>query len=215
MKKYFITGTDTDCGKTYITNQLNRLVNDSAAIKPIASGCDEIDGELFNSDALLHQKHSDLPMDLINPWRFKSPVSPHLAAQEACSTLDIQAIASYCLNFSDPTINTLFIEGAGGLMVPLNETSTWLDFLKLTEFPVILVVGMKLGCLNHALLTQAVMELNHVECIGWVANCIDPEMLMLDENIDTLKHKLNFPLLGVAPYNQGIREFIWPPHKTP
>jgi dethiobiotin synthetase len=209
MKKYFITGTDTDCGKTYITNQLNKAIKASAAIKPVASGCEEIAGQLLNSDALIHQNHSGLPMDLINPWRFRSPVSPHLAAKEAGNNLDIQTIASYCLNFTAPNVETLFIEGAGGLMVPLNEKGTWLNFLKLTEFPVILVVGMKLGCLNHALLTQAVIELNQIECIGWIANCIDPEMLMLDSNIETLKQELNFPLLGVAPYNKGISDFTW------
>lgn len=209
MKKFFITGTDTDCGKTYISSRLAQLLNSAIVIKPIASGCEQQEGQLVNQDALIHQKHAQLPMDLVNPWKFKSAVSPHLAAKEEGCSLDIESIASYCMDFTFPGLKTLLIEGAGGLMVPLNNSSTWVDFLRITKIPVILVVGMKLGCLNHALLTQSAFGSNGIECVGWIANCIDPHMLMPDENIDTLKTMLPFPLLGIARHGAEIEIGEW------
>ncbi len=200
MKRYFITGTDTDCGKTYVTTQLLKCVQASVAIKPIASGCDEIRGELVSSDALQIQNNCSLSLDQINPWRFKSPISPHIAAQQQNIRLSAQQIADYCLNLESKDHQTLFIEGAGGLLVPLNETETWVDFLKLTQIPVVLVVGMKLGCINHALLTATVLKTNGICCAGWIANCIDPQMQVLSENIETLRNKMDFPLLSIIPY---------------
>jgi dethiobiotin synthetase len=204
MKRYFVIGTDTDCGKTYVTTKLVEYFSPSAAIKPIASGCTVSGGQLVNSDAQLLQNQSHLPLDLINPWRFKLPVSPHIAAREEGVSIDIKEVAEYCLNLQLADIKSLFMEGAGGLMVPLNEDETWVDFLKMTEIPVILVVGMKLGCINHALLTETALEGNKLQCVGWIANCIDPEMLWLDDNIETLKNKLKFPLLARVPYSGDI-----------
>ncbi|MCW8400263.1 dethiobiotin synthase [Legionella sp. PATHC038] len=198
MKRFFITGTDTDCGKTYVTASLLHYFPSAAAIKPVASGCMEIENKLVNSDALHLQKNSKtrIPMDVINPWRFKAPVSPHIAAQNEGVCLSVTEIADYCLNLQLEGIETLFIEGAGGLMVPLNDNETWIDFLQITKIPVILVVGMKLGCINHALLTEAVLHANNIECTGWIANCFDPNMQALSANIDTLKQKLTAPLLA-------------------
>lgn len=198
MKRYFITGTDTDCGKTYITRQLVHFVSNSGAIKPVASGCALVDGKLINSDAQQLQQNSALSLDVINPWRFKSPVSPHLAAKEHGVELSITQLADYCLNLQIPGIETLFIEGAGGLMVPLNDKETWMDFLILTQIPVVLVVGMKLGCINHALLTSAALKANRIGCVGWIANCIDSEMLSLPENINTLQRMMDMPLLAIT-----------------
>lgn len=206
MKRYFITGTDTDCGKTFVTNQLGHFFINSAAIKPIASGCHDKENQLVNSDALLHQQQSRLSLDIINPWRFRSPVSPHLAAKQDRVCINIHKVADYCLNLQLDGIEKLFIEGAGGLMVPLNDQGTWLDFLKLTNIPVILVVGMKLGCINHALLTQIALEANEIICKGWIANCIDPEMLMLEENISTLETQLKYPLLAITNYGGPISD---------
>ena len=172
MKRYFITGTDTDCGKTYVTASLVNYFTDAAAIKPIASGCLEIENQRVSSDALQLQKNSDLSLEVINPWRFKLPASPHIAAKEERVSVSAAEIADYCLNLQLDGVEQLFIEGAGGLLVPLNDDETWIDFLKLTEFPVILVVGMKLGCINHALLTEAVLRSHDIQCVGWIANCI-------------------------------------------
>ncbi|MDP3269599.1 MAG: dethiobiotin synthase [Legionella sp.] len=200
MKRYFITGTDTDCGKTYATTELLHYFAHSAAIKPIASGCSTVDGHLINSDALSLQQLQDLTMDVINPWRFNAAVSPHLAANLEGRSLNVSDVVNYCLNLNLPRVKRLFIEGAGGLMVPLNDQETWMDFLRSSRIPVILVVGMRLGCINHALLTDAVLKMNQIECVGWIANCHDPEMMLLDENIITLKNHLKIPLLATIPY---------------
>ena len=200
MKRFFITGTDTDCGKTYVTTKLRDFSPRSAAIKPVASGCMEVDNQLVSSDALLLQENSDLSLNQINPWRFKLPVSPHIAAREEGIHLPVSDIATFCMEWQLPGIDTLFIEGAGGLMVPLNEDETWVDFLKLTKIPVILVVGMKLGCINHAILTEKALEGERIECAGWIANCLDPEMNCLLENITTLRKKLKSPLLATVSF---------------
>lgn len=207
MKRYFITGTDTDCGKTYVTTQLLNCTPRSAGIKPIASGCLEVDGQLISSDAEQIQKNCHLSMEQINPWRFKSPISPHIAAREQGVTLCAQDIADYCINLKLEHTDILFIEGAGGLLVPLNETETWVDFLQITEIPVLLVVGMTLGCINHALLTATAFKYNKINCLGWIANCLDSEMNVLSENIETLTNKLDIPLLAIVPFSGQI-EFI-------
>ncbi len=124
MKRYFITGTDTDCGKTYVTANLVRYFSTSAAIKPVASGCFEQENQPVSMDALALQKHCHLGLEVINPWRFMLPVSPHIAAKEEGCSLSVTEIADYCLNLQLAGIEQLFIEGAGGLMVPLNDKET-------------------------------------------------------------------------------------------
>ena len=204
MKRYFITGTDTDCGKTYVTTRLTNYFPNAAAIKPIASGCMEIGDQLVSSDAQHLQQNSKLSLDLINPWRFKLPVSPHIAAQNEGIQISASEVADYCLKLYLDGVEKLFIEGAGGLMVPLNKHETWIDFLQLTGIPVILVVGMKLGCINHALLTASVLHAHQIQCIGWIANCIDPNMQALSENIATLRKKLDFSLLAKVSFTSDI-----------
>lgn len=204
MKRYFIVGTDTDCGKTYVTCKLASYLPNTVAIKPIASGCMEMGSQLVSQDALLLQQVSNLPMGKINPWRFKRPVSPHLAAEEEGVYVSADEIAQYCMEWQLPSVEVLLIEGAGGLMVPLNHEQTWIDFLKLTQIPVILVVGMKLGCINHALLTENALRGHGISCAGWIANCLDPDMLCLQENIATLKRKLSFPLLATVDFSGEI-----------
>jgi len=203
MKRYFITGTDTDCGKTYVTTSLLNCFPGSIAIKPIASGCIESEACLISPDAQLLQENCSLSLDEINPWRFKSPVSPHIAAKEHGIRVSVRNIADYCLNLRTDS-DLMFVEGAGGLQVPLNDDETWVDFLNLTHMPVLLVVGMKLGCINHALLTVQALLRNKINCAGWVANCIDPAMNSLTENIDTLREWLKIPYLGCCPYKGGL-----------
>lgn len=200
MKRYFITGTDTDCGKTYVTTQLLKAHSNSIAIKPIASGCSMIDGQLVNADAEQLTRDNHLNLEQINPWRFKEPISPHLAAKKEQKSIDVKTVAQYCMDFYYPGMETLFIEGAGGLMVPLNDYETWIDFLKYTRFPVLLVVGMRLGCINHALLTRAVLAAHQIPCVGWIANCLDPQMLALEENISSLTRFLDIPLWTTIPF---------------
>lgn len=205
MKRYFITGTDTDCGKTYITAQLIQFFKRSAAIKPVASGCQKTGQQLISADAQELARFCTLSLEEINPWRFALPVSPHIAADKEQRILNLDDLVTYCLDLQLPDIDTLFIEGAGGLIVPLNERETWVDFLKQTNIPVILVVGMKLGCINHALLTITALRAHHIKCAGWIANCLDPDMLALDENIATIEQHVSAPLLSVVPYKGLIK----------
>ncbi|MFI4963217.1 MAG: dethiobiotin synthase [Legionellales bacterium] len=200
MNRFFITGTDTDCGKTYVTRRLLETTPRSLAIKPVASGCIRIGSDLVSVDAQQLQYQGTLSLNEINPWRFKASASPHIAAREAGERLSVEDLAAYCLKLEVPGFDTLFIEGAGGLMVPLNEEHTWIDFLQLTQIPVILVVGMRLGCINHALLTQTAMEANGIRCAGWIANCLDPDMDYLSENLATLTDTLKYPLLRTIGY---------------
>lgn len=204
MIRYFITGTDTDCGKTYATCQLINFFKEKnkkiLAIKPVASGCIEQGDQLISEDVdRLNQQNGDVQLQIC-PWRFKRPISPHLAAEEVGQCLSAQAIADFCDDKAFADFEYLLIEGAGGLMVPLNRDETWLDFLAYSQMPVILVVGMRLGCLNHALLTEFCLRAHNIPCVGWIANCIDKNMLALQENIKTLAEKMRLPLLATIPF---------------
>ncbi len=210
MHRYFIIGTDTDCGKTYITCQLVDYLKQNHrrvhAIKPLASGCVEVDGVLVSEDVRCLNKHNGVESDESLFRRLKRPIAPHLAAMEEGFKVSAQSIAKACQSFKADAIDILLIEGAGGLMVPLNEQESWVDFLVQTKIPVICVVGMKLGCINHALLTEAVLNLYGIKCVGWIANCLDPDMLALPENIKTLADRLSFPRIATAPFNGVITD---------
>ncbi len=209
MKRYFITGTDTDCGKTYVTCQLldyfkvkqRRIL----AIKPVASGCvEQDDGQLISEDVSHLQHHNGDFQQQICAWRFKPAISPHLAAERVGQYISAAAVSDYCDNANFRGMDYLLVEGAGGLMAPLNTEETWVDFLLCSQMPVILVVGMRLGCLNHALLTSFALTAHNIKCVGWIANCLDKDMLELSANIATLSQKMNGPLLAVIPYGEGI-----------
>jgi dethiobiotin synthetase len=205
MNRYFMVGTDTDCGKTYVTAQWVRYLQHQGrralAIKPVASGClMRHDGTLLSDDAQQLERANGSTDHIICPWRFLLPMSPHLAAKEAGVTLSLKAIADFCLSDAFADVDDLLIEGAGGLMVPLNAEHTWLDFLMHTRIPVVLVVGMRLGCINHALLTAMALKTHGITCIGWVANALDDTLLGLSDNIATLSEKIEWPLLAVIPF---------------
>ncbi len=208
MKSYFITGTDTDCGKTYATcellNHLQARHFKAEPLKPVASGCVEKAGKLLSEDALRLKEHSSFALDEINPWRFARPVSPHIAAHADGKTLSATKIADYCLDERFNHLDYLLIEGAGGLLVPLNKKETWIDMLQISQLPVILVVGIKLGCINHALLSQAAMTLHQIRCAGWIANYNTPETLMVEDVVNTLENSLHFPKLAQIPYNARL-----------
>lgn len=205
MQMIFITGTDTDCGKTYATCQLlkhfQRQGKKAYAIKPIASGGFIKNNKLINDDVeqlTLYNPKLNLP---VNRWTFEAPVSPHLAAKMSNQHISVDELWAFCREQTRPDLDYLLIEGAGGLMVPLNETDTWLDFLSLSKIPVLLIVGMRLGCINHALLTDCMLASQSNPSIGWIANCIDPEMLHLEENIHTLMNRMKMPFLGRIDYD--------------
>ena len=208
MKRYFIIGTDTDAGKTHVTCQLLDYFKAhdqiAGAIKPVASGCFDRLGQLVSEDELQLQRHNHEVQQVISQWRFLRPISPHLAAIDTGEGLSAKAIVDFCNEAASPHLDYLFIEGAGGLMSPLNDTETWLDVLSVSQIPVILVVGMKLGCLNHALLTALAFKTRNIDCAGWIANCLDREMLALSENIKTLSDMLDRPLLATLGYGEAF-----------
>ncbi len=199
---YFVTGTDTGVGKTLVSCALlhafaaqgKRVVG----FKPVAAGCDEDD---HNEDANQLRDASTVRASYgqINPYCFPHPIAPHLSARHAGSRIDFSRIfASYdeLAGQSDEVI----VEGVGGFCVPLNEKQDSVDLTKQLDIPVILVVGMRLGCLNHALLTMRVIAEAQIECAGWVASVLDANMPALQENIDTLRERIQAPLLGVIPF---------------
>lgn len=206
MTTYFILGTDTGCGKTYATMQwihhLKRQNRSVMALKPVASGTvwDPVLATEVNEDVMQLQAALHAPEHAICGWSFSQPLSPHLAAAREGKTLSIGQIASFCEAPWLSNYETVLIEGAGGLMVPLNDEHTWIDCLLYTKWPVVLVVGMRLGCLNHALLTAEVLKANKIPCVGWIANAVDPTFLAPDENRHTLQNKLPWPLLGHISY---------------
>lgn len=209
MKTYFIAGTDTDVGKTYVTVELLRYLKErklsTLAIKPIASGCEKTPEGLRNADALQLQKHATckLPYDVVNPLSFEAAVAPHIAARN--SVVDKKELWSACQPALKNSADICLIEGAGGWLTPLNETETLADAVQLFQCPVILVVGIRLGCLNHALLTTQAILNQGIPLAGWVANCIDPDMLERDNNIALLEKRIPAPCLARVGYNQSIK----------
>ncbi|KTD21457.1 dethiobiotin synthase [Legionella israelensis] len=210
MKRYFITGTDTDCGKTYATCELLKYLALKSfkveAIKPVASGCVSYEGKLVSPDSLAIREYSQLHLEQINPWAYEMPVSPHIAASAVGDTLSVNAIVDYCFNSCWNYLDYLLIEGAGGVLVPLNEHQTWLDMLKLSQLPVILVVGIQLGCINHALLTESVLMNHHIPCAGWIANYAGNSLNLTasEQTIETLLNHLKMPYLGFIPYKSEM-----------
>ncbi|HSC75576.1 MAG TPA: dethiobiotin synthase [Pseudomonadales bacterium] len=200
----FIAGTDTGVGKTHIACQLLRAAQQQGlrtlGLKPLAAGAEKIDDEWRNEDAVLLQQvaTAKLPYTNINPFCFALPVAPHLAAKKTGTSLSAKTIAQHVRNVLDETdFDYAVIEGAGGWRVPLNETETFADVVKLLQVPVILVVGMKLGCINHALLTAEAIKTDGVTLQGWIANDLGNSMSLLEENIATLENLLPAPRIRI------------------
>lgn len=207
-KMIFITGTDTDVGKTYVSCLLLQAFNElgfsTFAIKPVSSGCEENDiGELLNQDALNLQRSASIKRvyKMVNPIAFKQPIAPHIAANNKGSPLSKERVCQAILSSRKDNADINLIEGVGGWAVPLNDDELFSDVVIDLKIPVILVVGIKLGCLNHALLTYQNILLRGGEVIGWVANCLDLETLAINENIETLKSWISAPCLAVVSYN--------------
>ncbi len=205
---FFITGTDTDAGKTLVATGLLAAARarglSTAGLKPVAAGCEATEQGLRNSDALLLQAQTsiDLYYEQINPVALAAPIAPHIAAQREKRNLSADRLAGFCrssLRLADFTL----VEGAGGWRVPLNPSETLADLARVLQLPVILVVGMRLGCINHALLTAEAIRNDGLQLAGWVANLRDADMPVLQENIDTLKARLPAPCLGVVPVLQN------------
>lgn len=203
-KAFFITGTDTDAGKTVVATGLLAAARardlSTAGLKPIAAGCEKTDVGLRNSDALLLQSVTSIPLvyEQINPIALVSAIAPHIAAQQEKRNLSADRLAGFCrssLNLADVTV----VEGAGGWRVPLNPRETMADLARILQLPVVLVVGLRLGCINHALLTAEAIRNDGLVLVGWVANTINATMPALTENIEALQQRIPAPCLGVIP----------------
>jgi dethiobiotin synthetase len=197
---YFVTGTDTDCGKTFVTVQFMKQLKASGkrvlGVKPIACGGEQTSHGIRNQDALLFQQHSDGSADyaFINPFMFELPVSPHIAAAKIGKRLDAASVAAHCLSQDYSSYDHIFFEGAGGVHAPINEKETMLDLMRAFNIPVILVVGLRLGCLNHAILSYRALVDAGLQ-VSWVANPIDSDMLYREENIELLSRHCERPLV--------------------
>lgn len=200
---YFITGTDTGAGKTWATIALMRYFKKQgktvAGMKPVASGCIIRNGKPVNEDALLIQANSSINIDyrLINPYAYTLPISPHLAGIENPVRLD-RVIAEF--NKLKLLADIVLVEGAGGWYAPINKRQDISDLAKSLALPVIIVVAIRLGCINHAKLTGEAVERSGLLCAGWIAVCSDPDMLYIADNIDSIRQTLDAPLLGVLPF---------------
>ena len=205
---FFISATDTDAGKSYtaalLLQGLQQLSKRAVAVKPIAAGTDE-NGK--NGDALLLQQHSGiaLPYEVINPICYQAPVAPHLAAISEQCPIDEAQLDQHLAQWRQLNADVLLIEGAGGWLLPLSDKRYLADWVAQQQLPVILVVGMKLGCLNHAMLSVREIARSGCTLVGWVANCIDPDMALLAENIADLKTRISAPCLAVVPHNPDQR----------
>lgn len=202
MKRWFITGTDTGVGKTYAACAFVRhLVNtgyEVAAMKPVASGCEMTADGLRNEDAVALMGAINVPMDYgqLNPYAFEPAIAPHIAAARAGRTVEIETISSIADRI---TADHLVIEGAGGWCVPLNEQQLFPDLVRALAADVVLVVGMRLGCINHAILSARQIEQDGLRLAGWIANAIDPEMPVYRENLELIEDFMPVPLLAEIP----------------
>jgi len=204
-KGYFITGTDTGVGKSWCSaglmvtlQQQGRTV---AGMKPVASGCAKTAEGLRNDDAVLLQAQASigLPYETINPFVFEPAIAPHIAAQYEGKPIDIVTIVEHFREINKQ-VDEVIVEGVGGWQVPLNENETLADLAKTLGLPVIMVVGLHLGCINHALLTAEAIRNGGCEMAGWIANTLEVKMMEQEAVVATLERRLEAPLLGVVPY---------------
>ena len=202
---YFVTGTDTEIGKTTVSSIIIRALAEkglqTAAMSPVAAGAIQLEDGLHNEDvdALMKASNVQLPTPLICPYLLRTPVSPNLSAMEDGKNIDLLQITN-CYQQISQQVDAVIVEGVGGFLVPFSPSVLSADLAVQLALPVIMVVGMKLGCINHALLTAEAIHARGLKLVGWVANCIDFEMGFKEGNIATLEKWLNAPRLGTIPY---------------
>ena len=209
MSGFFITGTDTEIGKTFVSSLLIKLLTEEGlkviGMKPIASGAKKIDGGLKNDDALSLIDASNVNVDYekINPYVFEPAISPHLAAEDAGVEIDLKKIKSNFVELEKKS-DVVIVEGVGGWFAPLSLHTTVADLAEELNQPIILVVGLRLGCLNHALLTAQAIRQSELSIAGWVANYVEKDFSVAEKNIETIKHFLNdFPFLGTVSHQSN------------
>jgi len=199
----FVAGTDTGVGKSRIAAALMRALKNRGhtvlGMKPVAAGCEGSSAGLRNEDALLLQAEGSLrlPYETVNPYAFAPPIAPHLAAMEVGQSIDM-AVIERNYREMERQAERVVVEGAGGWLVPLNESESLAAVPQRLGLGVVLVVGLRLGCINHALLTVEAIHASGCPLLGWVANTLDPEMARRAENIETVRARIDAPLLGVV-----------------
>ncbi|NQW70662.1 MAG: dethiobiotin synthase [Betaproteobacteria bacterium] len=202
---FFITGTDTEIGKTLVAGALIQKFREQGinalGFKPVAAGTyQDQQGNILNEDIETLRIAANLGCDqeILSPYVFEMPIAPHLAAKKLGTRLDLSIMLDAFEKVSSQT-NCIIVEGAGGFLIPLNEKENLSDLVQQLKLPVIMVVGMRLGCINHALLTYEAMTSRQLKVAGWVANSLSSEMAFLQENIKTLQTRIQAPFLGSIP----------------
>ena len=207
MAHYFITGTDTGIGKTFVTCALLYTLKaqgiTAIGMKPIATGGEMAPDGLRNDDveALHLASGVKLQVEDLNCYLLSEPIAPHIAAANEDIDIDLDVIRQRFDQLAE-LADVVLVEGVGGFIVPLGDSINTADLAQDLDLPVILVVGMRLGCLNHALLTQEAILARGLTLAGWVANQIDPHMAELDANIEALEERIRAPLLGVIEWQK-------------
>lgn len=208
-KSYFVTGTDTGVGKTLVSAAILEaaaaLGKRTLAMKPVASGCDETPEGLRNEDALILMKAmtESLPYDQVNPIALQPAIAPHVAAAQAGRNITAERLVGFCRGLQMRPADFLLVEGAGGWRVPLNDHETYAAMPVALGMPVILVVPLKLGCINHALLTAEAIRRDGLQVAGWVANRPNAGIMDCEQaTLDYLIRNLRAPCLGVLPWQE-------------
>lgn len=219
MKRLFVTATDTEVGKTVascaLIHGLTARGRRVAGLKPVASGSERIDGRLRNADALALQRAANIDLSYreVNPYAFEPPIAPHYAARETATAIDIDTIRTLAAAIETKhSPDYLVVEGVGGWQVPLSDGEggddsrahrgglMLSDLVAALECRVILVVAIRLGCLNHALLSAERIRADGFELLGWIANRVDPQAARQEEQIQSLTRRIEAPRLGVLPW---------------
>lgn len=204
-RDYFVTGTDTEVGKTYascaLLHAFRRAGIAAVGMKPVAAGTGA-DGVNEDVAALAAASAVAAPTALVNPFCYADPIAPHIAAAETGRPIAAAPVQA-ALTGLQALAETVVVEGVGGFLVPLGDEFDGGDLAQALALPVILVVGMRLGCLNHALLTQEAIRARGLRLAGWIANRVDADMLRFAANLEALQRRIAAPLLGVLPYAPG------------
>ena len=207
-KGFFIAGTDTGIGKTCVTvalmEEFKKQGYKVAGMKPIASGADKKNGSLRNEDAELIQQacSESIDYELINPVVFELPVSPHIAAKQMNQAIDLEKIEG-CYQQLASNNDLVIVEGVGGWRVPISDEQSMADLAKNLGLPVILVVGFRLGCISHAILTADAIKTDGLNLFGWVSNRVEEDYLLPEESLETLRKNIDGPYLADLPFSQN------------
>jgi dethiobiotin synthetase len=219
IERYYVTGTDTEVGKTVASTALLQAARlqgrRTAGYKPVASGSEMTTDGLRNSDALALQHNSVVPLsyDEVNPYTFAEPTSPHIVSADEQRPIEASVLSSG-LRALEAQADWVLVEGAGGWFTPLSPTLTLADWVKMEQLPVILVVGVKLGCINHAVLTAQAVQQAGLKLAGWIANDVTPPGRRHAEYLSTLQRMIPAPMMGEIPWlgdditNQPLGQYL-------